>query len=84
MPEKKLKTIDASETENRAVLNFNIPKGQPALKGGGNWNYLCGDCDTIIGEQVPATMPFVVDNNQPVVIPCNACGSYNEIPLANL
>ncbi|HEX8493862.1 MAG TPA: hypothetical protein VF658_13540 [Pyrinomonadaceae bacterium] len=84
MPDIELKTIklDENEAKERAILHNNLPKGKPIFRGDGDWNYLCGKCRTVIGKQVPHGLPFVADGGKPVLVTCNSCGSYNEVPFA--
>lgn len=49
------------------------PHTMPAIKGKGDINYLCGNCNTKIVEKVNKGQ---VHN---IVILCSVCGNYNEI-----
>lgn len=49
------------------------PAAMPAIKGEGDTNYLCANCDTKIVEKVGKGQ---IRN---IVIRCSVCGNYNEI-----
>ncbi len=49
------------------------PATMPAIKGKGDTNYLCGNCNTKIVEKVNK------GQTSDIVILCSVCGNYNEI-----
>ena len=49
------------------------PATMPAIKGKGDTNYLCGNCNTKIVEKVNE------GQTSNIVILCSVCGNYNEI-----
>ena len=64
------KIIPKPAGETRTVI---APATMPAIKGKGDTNYLCGNCNTKIVEKVNEGQ---ISN---IVILCSVCGNYNEI-----
>ena len=57
--------------KSAAVLKLTDKSKTVLIKGGGNFDYLCGECETILMEGVPE------DKCLGLVLLCNKCGSLN-------
>ncbi len=73
MPDQKLKVISEPAENTRTVMT-GVPPGTPFYKSSGDVNLLCGQCDTVLAENMN---PGQVKN---IVLQCPECKSYNDVP----
>jgi hypothetical protein len=69
--DKKLKIIPTPQPNTRAVF---VGKVLPLIKGKGNLNLLCGNCNAKLVEGINEGQ---INN---IVIQCPICKLHNEIP----
>lgn len=72
--DRKLKVIPKPEPNTRTVFEPKVGKVLPVIKGVGNLNLLCGNCDAVLIEGINEGQ---IRN---IVIHCPICRYYNEIP----
>ncbi len=72
--DKKLKTIPEPKPNTRTVFKTGIGKPLPVVKGVGNLNLVCGNCNIVLIEGINEGQ---IRN---IVIQCPICRHYNEIP----
>jgi RNase P subunit RPR2 len=76
MPERRLKVIDATEAAQRVRLA--VTSDKPLVQGGGDWQLLCGNCGTVLAENVREKLPARDSNNRSYILVCCACGANND------
>lgn len=69
--EIKLNIVPKPPEGTRIVIE---PKGSPAFKGEGDLDYRCGNCGTILAEEVRQGQ---IKN---IIVHCPKCGDHNEFP----
>ena len=69
----RLRIIPEPKPQTRAILEPKVGEILPVIKGNGNLNLLCGNCDAILIEGI--------DKGQirNIVIHCPICRFYNNI-----
>jgi len=70
-----LKVITEPDPGARSVIR-SVSSG-PVLRGEGSIDYLCGGCNSELAVGMPRVL---MGDGVPVVIFCNVCNSYNELP----
>ena len=70
MPKRKL-TVVKQPGKTAAVLKLTDKSKTVLIKGGGNFDYFCGECQTVLVEGVQQ------DKCLGLVLVCNKCGSFN-------
>lgn len=74
MPTRWLKVITKPPENSRTVLKLDPSNGTILLEGNGNLDMLCGKCHTkLIKGSVEGQL-------QNLVLYCNNCNSYNNVP----
>jgi hypothetical protein len=74
MPKGKL-TVMKQPGKTAAILKLTDKSKTVLIKGGGNFDYVCGECETILMEGVQQ------DKCLGLVLLCNKCGSFNAALL---
>lgn len=74
MKVEKLTVIPEPEPNRSHVIKIDPSDGNVAILGLGPTDLLCGNCEAVIGKAVWRNQ---ISN---VVVYCNNCGSYNDIP----
>jgi hypothetical protein len=74
MPKGKL-TVMKQPGKTAAVLQLTDKSKTVLIRGGGDFDYLCGECNTILMEGVEQ------DKCLGLVLLCNKCGSFNAALL---
>ena len=67
----KLCIIPKPAEGSRTVIESKV---NPAFKGEGDSDYVCGNCETILAEKIRRGQ---IKN---IVVRCPKCGQYNEFP----
>ena len=70
MPKFKL-TVVKQPGQAAAVLKLTDKSKTVLIKGGGEFDYFCGECETVLVEGVQR------DKCLGLVLLCNKCGSFN-------
>ena len=73
---RRMKVVPENETKERTVLVFDGVDGIP-IRGKGNLSYSCGSC----GKTLIRAINY--KQVQDVIIKCNGCSAFNEIPPAH-